>query len=112
MPEPAPARSQVFMVLTGQEDFGARRITVNKTSYNIGRDKNNDFVIEGGRISRRHLRIEYNGIEEICYAIDADSSNGTFLNGERMVPGQRYRLIQGDRIMIDDRSFVVEYAHY
>ena len=109
---PSPPKSQVYMVLTGREDFGARRITVNKNTYYIGRAKDNDFVIDGDRISRRHLRIEYNSVENTCYAIDADSANGTFINGERMIAGQRYRLLQGDQLMIDDRAFVVEYAHY
>jgi len=111
-PEIKPAKPQVYMVLTGREDFGARRIIVNKTSYSIGRGVDNDFVIDGAQISRHHLKIEYNSVENVCYAIDTGSANGTFLNTERMVEGRRYRLIQGDRIMIDDRAFVVEYAHY
>ena len=111
-PEIRPAKPQVYMVLTGREDFGARRIIVNKTSYSIGRGVDNDFVIDGAQISRHHLKIEYNSVENVCYAIDTGSANGTFLNTERMVEGRRYRLIQGDRIMIDDRAFVVEYAHY
>lgn len=103
---------QVYMVLEGSEDFGARRIAVNKTSYSIGRAVDNDYVIDGGKISRHHLVIEYNAVENICYAIDTDSANGTYINSNRMVEGQRYRLEQGDRLMIDDRLFVVEYAHY
>lgn len=109
---PDRQKAQVFMVLSGSEDFGARRIAVNKTSYSIGRSVDNDYVIDGGKISRHHVNIEYNPVENICYAIDAGSANGTYLNSVRMVEGQRYRLMQGDRLMIDDRSFVVEYAHY
>ena len=110
-PQPQP-KAQVYMVLSGREDFGARRIMVNKPSYSIGRGVDNDFVIEGAQISRHHVRIEYNPLEDVCYAIDTGSVNGTFLNAERMIEGQRYRLLQGDRLMIDDRTFVVEYAHY
>lgn len=105
-------KPQVYMVLSGREDFGARRITVNKVAYSIGRGADNDFVIDGNRISRHHLRIEYNPVEKICYAIDTGSKNGTYINSQRMVEGQRYPLVQGDRVMIDDRAFVVEYAHY
>ena len=107
-----PEKPQVYMVLAGREDFGARRITVNKISYSIGRGPDNDFVIDGNRISRHHLRIEYNPVEKICYAIDTGSQNGTYINSQRMVEGQRYPLIQGDHVMIDDCAFVVEYAHY
>lgn len=107
-----PEKPQVYMVLAGREDFGARRITVNKTNYSIGRGTDNDFVIDGTHISRHHLRIEYNAVEKLCYAIDTGSKNGTYINSQRMAEGQRYRLVQGDRLMIDDRAFVVEYAHY
>ena len=51
-------------------------------------------------------------MEDVCYAIDNGSVNGTFLNSERMAPGERYRLIQGDRLRIDDRDFEVDYANY
>ena len=65
-----------------------------------------------GGFGRHHLRIEYDEMEDVCYAIDNGSVNGTFLNSERMAPGERYRLIQGDRLRIDDREFEVDYANY
>lgn len=108
----AAENPQVLMVLTGCEDFGARRITVNKNVYSIGRSKDNDFPIDNPRISRHHLRVEYNPVERVCYAIDVGSKNGTFVNSVRMTEGQRYRLMQGDQVMIDDCAFIVEYAHY
>lgn len=110
--KPVVEEPKVYMVLSGREDFGARRISINKASYSIGRGRDNDFSLEGTQISRHHLKIEYNSVESICYAIDAGSSNGTYLNSERMIAGQRYRLIQGDRLMIDGRIFIVEYARY
>lgn len=105
-------RANVYMVLNGSEDYGARCIAINKKYYTIGRSLDNDYVIDGRKISRHHIKIEYNEVEEICYAIDNGSVNGTSLNSERMIEGQRYRLEPGDILMIDDRTFVVEYAHY
>ncbi|MBQ3079547.1 MAG: FHA domain-containing protein [Clostridia bacterium] len=105
-------RAQVYMVLAGSEDFGVRRIAVNKTYYRIGRAVDNDFVIDSKKISRHHMKIEFNAVENACYAIDSGSSNGTYLNNVRMIEGQRYKLAQGDRLMIDERIFVVNYAHY
>lgn len=110
--EPPSVKPKVYMVLSGREYIGAQRIQVNKPSYTIGREADNDFCIDSRRVGRHHFRIEYEPAEDICYAVDNGSVNGTFLNSERMVAGQRYRLIQGDRIRIDDREFQVEYAKY
>ena len=69
-------------------------------------------MINDARIGRHHLRIEYSVGESTAYAIDLGSMNGNYLNSERMIKGQRYRLIDGDQLMIDDRPYVVDYAHY
>ena len=103
---PTPPQSKTYMVLSEKE------ITMNKTVYRIGRDKNNDFVMDNPRIGRHHLRIEYNEAESVCYAVDMGSMNGTYLNSERMEKGRRYRLLQGARLTIDDHTFLVEYGHY
>lgn len=109
---PGEDKQRVYMVLAGRTDFGARRIMVNKVNYNIGRSDDNDFSLEGSRISRHHLEITYSPREQLCYAVDKESANGTYLNSVRMAPGRAYKLRQGDHIMIDGRDFEVEYARF
>ena len=46
----------------------------------IGRDKSADIQVLGSKVSRSHLRLEFNG--EHWRAIDLDSSNGTFYDGK------------------------------
>jgi ABC-type multidrug transport system ATPase subunit/ABC-type transport system involved in multi-copper enzyme maturation permease subunit len=46
----------------------------------IGRDKSADIQVLGSKVSRSHLRLEFNG--ENWRAIDLDSSNGTFYDGK------------------------------
>lgn len=41
--------------------------------------------------------------------MDNDSTNGTFLNGERLIPHQAYMLKKGDRIMIAEEEFMCVY---
>jgi ABC transport system ATP-binding/permease protein len=48
--------------------------------YVIGRDKSADIQVLGSKVSRSHLRLEFNG--ENWRAIDLDSSNGTFYEGK------------------------------
>lgn len=109
---PEDEKKRVYMVLAGHGDFGARRIMINKTSYYIGRSDDNDFSIDGSKISRHHLEIRYDEKEQVCYAVDNQSRNGTYLNSVRMEPFRSYRLVQGDHIMIDGRDFTVEYARF
>lgn len=104
--------AKVYVILSEQDIHDDHRITVTKTQFYIGRDEGNDYVLHDMHIGRRHLRIEYNPDEGICYAVDLGSVNGSYLNSQKMVAGERYQLTQGDRIMLDDRPFEVEYAHY
>lgn len=68
------------------------------------RDKNNqaqsDYSFDSSLsfISRRHFRVEREGDHWII--IDLGSGNGTFVNGEALLPNMRHPLFSGDTIMI------------
>jgi hypothetical protein len=47
-------------------------------------------------VSRRHALIRPG--EDGLYLIDQHSTNGTWVNGQRLLPGQDYRLVDGDVI--------------
>lgn len=51
----------------------------------VGRDTKNDIVLEDAQASRNHARIEYDG--KAFRITDLNSSNGTFLEGARLLPG-------------------------
>ncbi|MDR1882217.1 MAG: FHA domain-containing protein [Prevotella sp.] len=63
----------------------------------IGRSRENDIVINDGRVSRNHLQIvkDNNGNYSV---IDLGSSNGTFVNGERLTG--TIRLQPNDKVQI------------
>lgn len=56
-------------------------------------------------VSRRHA-ILLPTDEGLC-VIDLDSTNGTWLNGTWLKPGQRYRLRSGDRVEFGSMKLVV-----
>jgi hypothetical protein len=56
-------------------------------------DMTPDSGLEGG-VSRRHARIYVR--EGVCFIEDLDSTNGTFLNGERITPYLPYAFQDGD----------------
>lgn len=84
MPDPVPYLTDP----TGQEHLlRGDRIT-------IGRAVENEIVITSKRVSREHARIHREGWRVILE--DAGSTNGTFLNGERVL--QPIDLRDGDQI--------------
>lgn len=51
---------------------------------------------EKSGVSRRHARMVVQGGQ--CFILDLNSTNFTFLNGEKLLPGQLYPLKDGDEI--------------
>jgi DNA-binding response OmpR family regulator len=64
----------------------------------LGRALSNDIVITSRRVSREHARIRRDGWRRILE--DCGSTNGTFLNGERLLSPTP--LQDGDRINMGD----------
>ncbi len=65
-----------------------------------GRARQNELVLEDPSVSRRHVRFER--LPEGCVLTDLGSSNGTFVNEERLSPASPRALRDGDRLTIGD----------
>ena len=86
-----PKLNYVFNDITGI-------VEINKPIFQIGRDTNNDFYIQLNTVSKIHATISFN--ENGYFTIkDNNSSNGTFVNGERI---NELELKNGDFIEIGD----------
>ena len=66
----------------------------------IGRGEQCDVSIPDGRISRLHLSIEHAPASKEYWLFDADSRNGTKLNGRNVAKGERVKLAFGDTIKL------------
>jgi pSer/pThr/pTyr-binding forkhead associated (FHA) protein len=73
----------------------------------IGRGDKNKIVINSPKISREHARIEWSG--EHFTISDLKSSNGTFVNGQR-VEGMPFTLKDGDEIKLERLPFKFDEA--
>ncbi len=73
-----------------------------ETLTTIGRAVENDIVITSSRVSREHAHITRQGWR--VFVEDAGSTNGTFLNGERVL--QPMQLRDGDQIKVGDVLFI------
>lgn len=103
--------SKEQFLLTGYCEGRAIKIEPLYFPYIIGKSKkNSDFAIENQVISRKHLRLvkEITAGENIYFAEDLNSKNGTFINGEPIEAYERIKIKQGDRITLADMDLFVE----
>ncbi|WP_191756792.1 FHA domain-containing protein [Komarekiella delphini-convector] len=69
--------------------------------WTIGRDRSSGIRIADSYLSRRHAAIQF--IDQGFYLVDFNSTNGSFVNGERAY--QPLKLKDGDRIKLGSMSF-------
>jgi pSer/pThr/pTyr-binding forkhead associated (FHA) protein len=62
----------------------------------IGRSEESDIVINDDALSRRSAILEMTGNK--LFITDLASRNGTMVNGQRLISGQRHLLAEGDRV--------------
>ncbi|EWT01051.1 signal peptide protein, partial [Intrasporangium chromatireducens Q5-1] len=69
----------------------------------IGRDEGADIVVDDAGVSRRHseIRVTNDGPHLVTSIRDLNSTNGTFVNGDRITS---QRLEDGDRITLGRTS--------
>ena len=85
-------------VLEATDETGAGRVTFRMASgaiKTIGRATGADFILDAALVSRLHCRLS--ATEPGLEVVDLDSTNGTFVNGERVT---RATLKAGDRLTI------------
>jgi pSer/pThr/pTyr-binding forkhead associated (FHA) protein len=57
---------------------------------NVGRAANNDVVLDIHAISKFHAYLSMDTSTGHCYLTDADSTNGSFINRNKLTPHNRY----------------------
>lgn len=78
------------------------QVTLNR-SLTVGRAPDNDLVLASPTVSSRHaeIRVDGSGVE----VVDLGSTNGTWVNGNRV---SRQKLAPGDRVSFDEIAFRYE----
>ncbi len=71
----------------------------------IGRGEINDLCIDDLKASRFHA--EFRSTDDRMEVNDLNSTNGTFVNGERLTPDQPRALQQGDEIIVARTKYTV-----
>lgn len=104
---PGPRIESVSLVVLG-EDHSVRKLWLRPgQDLTIGSNQQADAVLSGdNRISRVHLKLECS--RGVCRVRDLDSTNGTYVNGERI---QEAALHQGDRLKLGETTILIG-VHY
>jgi pSer/pThr/pTyr-binding forkhead associated (FHA) protein len=73
-------------------------------SVAIGRNGNNDLVMDSSAVSREHAAVTFR--DRRWYLEDRGSFNGTYINGTRLVPGTPLPLRHADQIRIGSETII------
>ncbi len=104
MPPPSRPRSLALRFISGKYQGHVFPIQAGKEII-IGRSGDLEMVLAEDMVSRRHARIAFQG--EDIYIEDLASTNGTFVNGEKI---RKARLREGDRVLIGTSILKVIYS--
>jgi pSer/pThr/pTyr-binding forkhead associated (FHA) protein len=95
-PTPAP------LLVIRRQDASPTQLEWNKPILTLGRDGANDIIIDHPLASRRHARLEHD--ENGYFVRDLDSTNGTYVNGDRI--GGAHPLRNQDRVWVADTEII------
>ncbi len=82
------------------QDETKKRYPITRTSWRIGRSRDNELTLVDNSVSRRHAEI-HRDKGDVFTIIDLDSLNGVYVNNNKI---HRHRLHEGDIIEIGDIS--------
>ena len=95
--------SAVIVVVSGPKKWVGRAWSLTE-DQTLGRNsKNADITLSESSLSRVHVTFLYN--KEFIQVQDLHSTNGTFLNGQRLDPKKNYPLKNNDILKIGDLAF-------
>jgi hypothetical protein len=76
----------------------------------IGRSPQNDVVLYNRMISKKHAYLDISQPARECHLVDLGSTNGTFLNGDKLDPHESFRLTDGAEISFGTQAKVVYFS--
>ncbi|QPJ61611.1 MAG: FHA domain-containing protein [Candidatus Nitronauta litoralis] len=88
----------IIETLTGQGGSGESKTIFRNGSGTIGRDFSNDLILDDPYISPKHLQIT--ALENKILVKDLKTKNGTRVNKDRLIRGEKVEINSGDEILV------------
>jgi phage tail-like protein len=98
-------RKKYQLTIKGPEGSQVFTLPVGQTT--VGRQAGNDLQLDDQKVSRQHASIQCNSSG--CQIIDLDSSNGTYVDGEKLLPNIASAFLPGSTVKIG--SYTLELRH-
>ncbi|HLM03040.1 MAG TPA: FHA domain-containing protein [Pyrinomonadaceae bacterium] len=95
-PEPEPEKFLAAFKIAGKEKTIELAFKTNQRR-NVGRTKENDLTIDDPSVSKIHASLVLNAENQLMVA-DTGSTNGTFVNEQRIAYGKAMTVNDGDRV--------------
>jgi hypothetical protein len=73
----------------------------------IGRSPDNDIVLHNKTVSGRHAYVILTSEDENCHLVDIGSTDGTFLNNNKIMSHETYKLADGDELSFGPEAKVI-----
>jgi serine/threonine protein kinase len=90
------------------KDRTARSIIIKNKTVTVGRDEDNDIVLDDPKASRRHVQVQFDGTN--YQVIDMNSTNGTVLGNSGLLAGVPVTWTQEKLLRIGDTWLRLERA--
>jgi two-component system cell cycle response regulator len=91
----------LVVIYTKEPTLLGKRFVLDTSPMRVGRGAENHIVLDGDSVSRRHTHLEQRST--VWFAVDDNSTNGTYVNDEQIVREQS--LSNGDRIKVGPTIF-------
>ena len=106
-PVPSPGANDCLVIIHQRTSEAGKHFKLGDAPTRIGRDSDNEIVLDDPGVSRRHARLERR--QQKIVVMDVGSKNGTLLNDRELT--QVVELENGDRIKIGATIFKYLSAH-
>ncbi len=88
------------------QEIDGPKHSLRNSKNTLGRAISNDIVINDQKSSRFHAEINVQACE--VFLLDLNSTNGTFIDGKRLTPGEAYFISPQNHIQIGGTTFVLQ----
>ena len=87
-----------------------RKSTSEPGEITVGRSPDSDIILYNKLVSKNHAYLQPTPADETCHLVDTGSTNGTFLNGEKVTPHAEYHITNIDEISFGPETKVVYFS--